>query len=99
MGKTIKVIPEELAKASQKLQDLSTNYTDIYTQLMEEATTIRSWSGEDSAAFVEQISGFCDNLKSMADKLSSASSTLEKQRANYVDRQQNIITEVKKLPN
>ena len=40
MGKTISVASfEDMAKAAQKLQSLSETYTDIYTQLMQEANT------------------------------------------------------------
>ena len=101
MGKTISVSSfDEMAKASQKLQTLSETYTEIYTQLMQEATTMgTAWEGADNLAFVEQITGFTEELKSMASKLSLASQALEKQRANYVTQQENNITEVKKLAN
>lgn len=101
MGKTISVASfEDMAKASQKLQALSETYTEIYTQLMQEASTMGSaWEGADNLAFVEQISGFTEELKMMATKLSSASQTLDKQRVNYVTRQDNNITQVKKLVN
>ena len=101
MGKTISVSSfDEMAKASQKLQTLSETYTEIYTQLMQEATTMgTAWEGADNLAFVEQITGFTEGLKSMASKLSLASQALEKQRANYVTQQENNITEVKKLAN
>lgn len=58
-----------------------------------------AWEGADNLAFVEQINGFTDELKMMASKLSTASQALEKQRANYVARQDNNITQVKKLIN
>ena len=101
MGKTISVASfEDMAKASQKLQSLSETYTQIYTQLMQEANTMGSaWEGADNLAFVEQINGFTEELKTMAAKLSKASQTLDKQRANYVARQDNNITQVKKLLN
>jgi len=101
MGKTISVASfEDMAKASQKLQALSETYTEIYTQLMQEASTMGSaWEGADNIAFVEQITGFTEDLKMMASKLSAASQALDKQRANYVARQDNNITQVKKLAN
>lgn len=100
MGKVIRVTPEELGKASQKMQSLSETYTEIYTQLLQEASTMgTAWEGEDNLAFVEQINGFCEELQSMASKLSTASQALEKQRANYVARQENNIAQVKKLAN
>ena len=63
MGKTISVASfEDMAKASQKLQSLSETYTEIYTQLMQEASTMGSaWEGADNLAFVEQITGFTED--------------------------------------
>ena len=101
MGKTISVASfEDMAKASQRLQSLSETYTEIYTQLMQEANTMGSaWESADNLAFVEQINGFTEELKAMATKLSTASQALDKQRANYVARQDNNIAQVKKLVN
>lgn len=101
MGKIISVASfEDMAKAAQKLQALSDSYTEIYTQLMQEANTMGSaWEGADNLAFVEQINGFTEELKAMAAKLSTASQALDKQRANYIARQDSNITQVKKLIN
>ena len=101
MGKSFSVASfEDMAKAAQKLQTLSETYTEIYTQLMQEANTMgTAWEGADNLAFVEQINGFTEVLKTMAAKLSAASQALEKQRANYVARQDSNITQVKKLAN
>ena len=100
MGKVIRVTPEELEKASQKMQGLSETYTEIYTQLLQESSTMgTAWEGTDNLAFVDQINGFCEELKTMASKLSAASQALEKQKTNYVTRQENNITQVKKLVN
>lgn len=101
MGKIISVASfEDMAKASQRLQSLSETYTDIYSQLLQEANTMGSaWEGADNLAFVEQINGFTEELKAMAAKLATASEALEKQRANYIARQDNNMTQVKKLIN
>lgn len=100
MGKVIRVTPEELAKASQTMQRISETYTEIYTQLLQEAGTMgTAWEGDDNLAFVEQINGFSEELKAMTDKLLTASQALEKQKTNYVNRQENNITQVKKLVN
>lgn len=101
MGKTFSVASfDDMAKAAQKLQSLSESYTEIYTQLMQEANTMgAAWEGADNLAFVEQINGFTEELKAMAAKLSLASQALDKQRANYVAQQENNITQVKKLVN
>lgn len=101
MGKQISVASfDEMAKAAQNLQALSETYTEIYSQLLQEANTMgTAWEGADNLAFVDQINGFTEELKAMAAKLSTASQTLEKQRANYVARQDDNITQVKKLTN
>ena len=101
MGKDIYVSSfDEMAKSSQKLQTISNNYQEIATKLMDHARTMgAAWEGAGNQAFVEQISGFTDELKEMAEKLSVASKALDQQRANYVARQDDNITQVKKLEN
>ena len=88
----IRVTPEELGKASQKLQTISETYTGIYNRLLQKASTMgAAWEGEDNIAFVNKINGFCEELKAMGSKLQTASQGLEQQRANYVNRQNDII--------
>ena len=100
MGKRIVVTPEELGKAAEKLMDISDGYTQIYTQLFQVAGTMgEAWSGEDNLAFVDQIPGFCEERKTMADKLRSNAEALKVQQANYENRQQDNITQVRKLTN
>jgi len=100
MGKRIRVTPQELDAASKKLAQLSETYTGIYTQLMQAAGTMgEAWEGEDNLAFVDQINGFNDDLKSMANKLQTASQALEQQRTNYVNTQENNTVQVRKLSN
>lgn len=101
MGKTISVASfEDMEKAAKKLEEISNIYTDIYKQLMQEANTMGSaWEGADNLAFVEQINGFTEELKAMATRLSVAGQTIEQQRVNYVAKQEDNITQSKKLPN
>lgn len=100
MASKIRVTPSELESASKKLASISESYTGIYTQLMQQAQTMgAAWEGADNLAFVEQISGFCEELKSMATKLETASTTLHTQAQNYESRQNDNITQVKKLTN
>ena len=101
MGKIIKVASfEEMKNASRRLQELSDSYTEIYTQLMNEANTMGSaWDGADNLAFVEQINGFTEELKTMAEKISLASQALAQQCQNYIDRQNFNIAQVKKATN
>ena len=101
MGKVIHVASfDDMGKAAKTLQNLSETYTQIYTQLLQEASTMGSaWDGADNLAFVERINGFTDELKAMAEKLHTCSVTLDTQRANYVERQESNITTVNKLIN
>ncbi len=100
MGKVLRVTPEELEKASKSLTEMSTTYSDIYKQLLQKASTMgEAWEGEDNLAFVQQINGFCEELKAMADKLQLASDALMKQKTNYTTRQDTNITGARKLAN
>ena len=101
MGKTIYVGSfEEMASASQKLRESSQEYTQIYTRLMQAASTMgEAWDGVDNLAYVERITGFTEELKEMADKLTLASEALDKQRENYMARQDDNVTQVNKLTN
>lgn len=100
MGKRIVVTPEELGKAAERLLDLSDAYTQISTQLFQTAGTMgEAWQGEDNLAFVDQINGFCEELKTMAEKLRTDAEALKTQQANYANRQQDNITQVRKLAN
>lgn len=91
---------DDIEKASQKLLSLSQTYTEIYTQIMQSASTMgTAWEGADNQAFVEQITGFTEELKSMADKLSVSSEALHKEKQNYVERMDGNIANVKKLAN
>lgn len=94
------VDPPELHTASQRFSELSTDYTDVYTRLMNTASTMgEAWKAADNLAFVDQINGFCDELKAMADHLLQASNALEQQALNYETTRENNITNVRQLAN
>ena len=94
------VDPPELHKASQRLSQLSGEYTDVYNRLMTTASTMgEAWKAADNLAFVDQIKGFCDELKAMSDHLLQAGKALEQQAANYETTRENNITGVKQLAN
>ncbi len=100
MGKTFTVDPQALTDAATKLTEISGNYKDISTQLMEKAQTMgAAWDAEDNLAFVGQISGFCDDLNNMAAKLKTASETVAQQSRNYKTHCEDNINQVKKLTN
>lgn len=100
MGKKILVTPEILEKTSGQLETHSQSYSDIAKQLMQTAQTMgAAWEGDDNLAFVDQITGFTEDLDKMAQKLSVAGQALKQIKDNYVQTQQHNITQVRKLQN
>ena len=96
----IRVTPEELGTASQKLAEMSNNYSEISKQLLQEASNMgAAWEGADNQAFVQQITGMCNSLQKMAEKLAEASAALDKKKNNYKARLQANIDAIKKLAN
>ena len=94
------VDPPELHKASQKFSQLAGDYTSVYNRLINCASTMgEAWKSADNLAFVEQINGFCDDLKAMSDHLEQAAKALKQQAVNYETTRDNNITGVKQLAN
>lgn len=94
------VDPPELHKASQKFIQLSGDYTSVYERLINTASTMgEAWKAADNLTFVDQINGFCDELRTMADHLDQAAQTLEQQAVNYETTRDDNITGVKQLTN
>ena len=91
---------QALRTAAQKFSSLSDEYTTVYTRLMNAAQTMGdAWNSADNQAFVEQISGFCEELKAMASHLQQGSLALNQQAQNYEDTRNNNITAAKQLAN
>lgn len=100
MGKTFTVDDQALDTAATELDTISGNYTRISGQLMDKAQTMgAAWDSADNLAFVEQISGFCEDMQAMAAKLKNASQTLAQQSKNYQKHREDNIAQVKKLQN
>ena len=101
MGKAIKVTSlDEMERAAGKLQKIAQNYRNISGKLMQQAKTMgAAWDGADNRAFVEQITGFTEELKAMANRLDTSGKTLSRQRANYAARQEANMTAVRRLIN
>lgn len=94
------VDPPELHKASQTFTQQAGEYTTVYNRLITAASTMGdAWNAADNLAFVEQINGFCDDLKAMADHLEQAAQALEQQATNYETVRDNNTVGVKKLVN
>ena len=97
---TFTVTPAELGKAAGQLRSISETYTSLYKSLFEKVQAMSAaWDSDDNLAFVSQINGFCDDLQNMALKLHNAADALDMQKANYEERLQANISEVRKLTN
>ena len=94
------VDPPALHAAAQKFNQLSAEYTTVYTRLLNAAQTMgNAWSAADNQVFVDQINGFCEELKAMASHLDQASQALTQQAKNYETVRDNNVTGVKQLAN
>lgn len=89
-----------LRTAAKQFASYSEDYTTVYTRLMNAAQTMGdAWNSADNQAFVEQISGFCEELKAMANHLQQASQALDQQALNYETTRDTNITAAKQLAN
>jgi len=94
------VDPPELHRASQKFTKLSEEYSTIYTRLLNTASTMgEAWKAADNLAFVDQINGFCVELKAMSTHLQQAAVALKQQATNYETTRDSNVTGVKQLKN
>lgn len=90
----------EMKKAADILKQQSEEYSSIYTQLLNAANTMGSaWKAPDNLAYVDQINGFLEELKAMANHINQASQTLEHQALNYEATVDDNIVAVKNLAN
>ena len=90
----------EMSKASQALAQYAAEYTAIYTRLLNTASTMGdAWKDPANLAYVDQINGFCDDLKAMAAHIQQAAEALEQQATNYVIRSNDNTAVVKTLAN
>jgi WXG100 family type VII secretion target len=94
------VDPPELHKAAGKFTQLSGEYESVYSRLMNTASTMgEAWKAADNLAFVDQINGFCEELKAMTGHLTQAATALDQQATNYETTRDNNVTGVKQLAN
>lgn len=94
------VDPPELHKAASTFSQMASDYTSIYNRLINTASTMgEAWKAADNLAYVDQINGFCDDLKAMAQHLEQAAKAMEQQAQNYESTRDNNITGVKQLAN
>lgn len=94
------VDPPELHAASKKFYQLAEEYTSVYNRLFNAAQTMGSaWDAADNLAFVDQINGFCQELKDMTAHLQQAAQALDQQATNYETVRDENTSGVRKLSN
>lgn len=99
MGKKIKVTPEELEKAGDKLIQLSEDYQDLYEKLYQQVDTLdQDWDGMDNDTFTQQIREFEDDFGNMYKELQEAGQTLKEMGKEYRETQEEIKQAAAKLP-
>ncbi len=98
--KNIKVTPDELIKAAEKVSQMADNYRNLYERLYGVVDGMTAgWDAADNVAFVEQINGFREEFKAMAEHLTTSSETLKQQAGNYNTTVETNVQQAKKLPN
>ena len=96
----VSVDPPELHKASQKFNELAEDYSGVHTRLINTASTMgEAWKAADNLAYVDQINGFCEELKAMTDHLVQAAQAVEQQATNYESTRDENVAGAKKLAN
>jgi WXG100 family type VII secretion target len=94
------VDPPELHSASDRFAQLASDYTTVYTRLLNTASTMgEAWRAADNLAFVDQINGFCEDLQAMTAHLNQASQALKRQAQNYESTRDSNVTGVRTLAN
>lgn len=91
---------DEMHSVSQKLTQLSEEYSTLYSSLVQKASTMGdAWKAPDNIAYVDQIQGFLDDLQAMTKHIEQSAQALEQQAVNYETVCENNVTGVKKLVN
>jgi WXG100 family type VII secretion target len=100
MARTIKVTPEELRSAAQKIESLSADYETQYNSLYREMDSMESaWQGKDNVSYIEQIRGFKDDFENMKSLMDQYATFLRNSAKAYDDTQNAITEEATKLAN
>lgn len=90
----------DLRTAAKKFSDLAQEYTSVYTRLLNAASTMGgAWDSDDNLSYVNQINGFCEELKAMTAHLQKSAQSLNQQAGNYETTRENNIAGSKQLAN
>ncbi len=100
MAKMIQVTPEMLKKAAISIDGLASEYKAQYEALYNETGAMAStWQGKDNVAYTEQIAGFKDDFQKMQQLMLNYSDFLKKSAQAYIEIQENIAAQARKLVN
>lgn len=100
MGRVIVVTPEELEKTASLIESLASDYKSQYDALYNETGALAAkWKGKDNVAFINQIDGFKDDLKSMYQLMNNYVDFLRKTAKAYRATQDEVVAQAKRLSN
>ena len=100
MGKVIVVDPKQLQNTASKIEALASDYKMLYNKLYSKTDDLAlSWNGKDNVAFVEQIAGFRDDLDGMFKLMMNYVDFLRQSAKAYIDTQDAVVAEARKLVN
>ncbi len=98
MATKIQVTPEELDKAAKIIENLATDYQNLYTQFYKETDDMgTSWKGEDNQAYIGRINEFKTDFDDMFGLMIKYVEFLRTTANAYRDTQNDIITQTKNL--
>lgn len=98
---SIKVDPEVLKEASQKVSKMAQDYYDLYTRLLGEVDTFTTtdFRGADSDKFRENVSGFRDDFERMRELMDRYGKYLSDTAISYETTQGNLAKQAEGLNN
>lgn len=100
MGRNIKVTPELLESAGNRIESLAGDYKTQYEQFYSETNAMAStWNGKDNLAFIDQIAGFKDDFEKMYALMNRYVAFLRESAKHYRDTQDAVVAQAKKLTN
>lgn len=100
MSRRIRVAPEYLRQASQKIGQQAEQYKSYYEEMYREIDSMASsWSGADNQAFTTQIQGFLPDLERMYQLMTEYGNFLNQSAQVYERVQNETIAYARRLTN
>ncbi len=87
-----------MEKASSELMAQAESYRLIAGNMTDSARSLEAfWKGSDQEAYILEIEKMNAELKRLADRLENEAQILKKEKNNYLVRQENNITAIKRF--